>query len=97
MKYTTKENGYGPGWYVIDTETGNSVAWVCDQTYWRVKPSVDEERAKLFANAELLKDAIVKTLDDNAHLADGENCSLIALKVALRESGFPWDGDEKTS
>lgn len=41
-----------------------------------------------------LRAAIVATLDENGHLADGETCTLLALKVALRESGEPWDGDE---
>jgi hypothetical protein len=39
-----------------------------------------------------LRDAIRQTLDENGHLADGEVCTLMALKVALRESGEPWDG-----
>lgn len=42
---------------------------------------------------ETLRAAIVKTLDDNAHLADGENCTLLALKIALRETGEPWEGE----
>jgi len=37
--------------------------------------------------------AICQTLDANRNLADGENCTLLALKVALRESGTPWSGD----
>ena len=41
-----------------------------------------------------LRTAIAKTLDSNGHLADGEVCTLLPLKVALRESGAPWDGDE---
>ncbi len=41
----------------------------------------------------VLKNAIIKTLDENAHLADGEECTLLALKIALREIGMPWDGD----
>ena len=40
-----------------------------------------------------LRGAIGKTLDANCHLADGENCTLLSLKVALRESGSPWSGD----
>ena len=37
------------------------------------------------ANAEIqrLRSAIQQTLDDNLHLADGENCTLIVLKRAL--------------
>lgn len=48
----------------------------------------------LSAEVERLRAAICQTLDANGHLADGEVCTLLALKVALRESGAPWDGDE---
>ena len=48
----------------------------------------------LSAEVERLRAAICKTLDANSHLADGEICTLLALKVALRESGEPWNGDE---
>lgn len=34
---------------------------------------------------ERLRAAIVQTLDENGHLADGDNCTLIALKRALSE------------
>lgn len=40
-----------------------------------------------------LRAAIIQTLDENGHLADGEVCTLLALKIALRESGVPWSGD----
>lgn len=32
-----------------------------------------------------LENSVRKTLDDNRHLADGENCTLIELKKALPE------------
>ena len=48
----------------------------------------------LSAEVERLRGAIGQTLDANAHLADGDVCTLLALKVALRESGEPWGGDE---
>lgn len=41
-----------------------------------------------------LRQAIRKTLNENGHLADGENCTLIVLKQALRKVGTPWAGDE---
>lgn len=47
----------------------------------------------LSAEVERLREAIRQTLDANGHLADGENCTLLRLKVALRESGVPWAGD----
>lgn len=42
----------------------------------------------------VLLQAIRQTLDENGHLADGENCTLIVLKRALRKIGVPWKGDE---
>ena len=48
----------------------------------------------LSAEVERLRAAICQTLDANSHLADGEVCTLLPLKVALRKSGAPWDGDE---
>lgn len=41
-----------------------------------------------------LRQAIRQTLDDNGHLADGECCTLLPLKLALRKIGAPWEGDE---
>jgi len=37
---------------------------------------------------ERLRAAIAQTLDENGHLADGDNCTLIALKRALSEWGL---------
>lgn len=41
-----------------------------------------------------LRQAMRKTLNDNGHLADGECCTLLTLKLALRKVGTPWEGDE---
>jgi hypothetical protein len=41
------------------------------------------ERAALLGEIDRLRAAIQHTLDDNVHLADGENCTLIVLKRAL--------------
>ena len=35
------------------------------------------------AEISRLRAAIIKTLEENGHLADGENCTLIALKRAI--------------
>lgn len=40
-----------------------------------------------------LRGWIIETLDENSHLADGDMCTLINLKLALRKIGTPWDGD----
>lgn len=45
----------------------------------------------LSAEVDRLRAAICQTLDANRHLADGEACTLLALKVALRVSGAPWE------
>ena len=41
------------------------------------------EIARLIDERDALKAAICKTLDDNGHLADGENCTLADLKAAM--------------
>jgi hypothetical protein len=41
------------------------------------------ERAIMLAEIDRLREAIRKTLNDNAHLADGDNCTLLVLKLAL--------------
>ena len=48
----------------------------------------------LSAEVVRLRSAICQTLDTNSHLADGDVCTLIALKIALRKSGAPWDGED---
>ena len=50
----------------------------------------------LSAEVERLRAAIRHTLDENGHLADGEVCTLLPLKVALRESGTPLEGELDT-
>jgi len=40
---------------------------------------------RLNKRVERLENAIRKTLDENRHLADGDNCTLIDLKKALPE------------
>lgn len=39
----------------------------------------------LMAEIERLRAAITKTLEDNRHLADGENCTLIHLKRVINQ------------
>lgn len=38
---------------------------------------------------------IVQTLNENAHLADGDVCTLKPLKDALAAVGKPWEGLEE--
>jgi hypothetical protein len=46
------------------------------------------------AEVERLRAAIRQMLDANGHLADGDTCTLFALKLSLCESGTPWDGEK---
>ncbi len=46
----------------------------------------------LIAERDTLVATIKQTLDENGHLADGENCTLIALKRGLKEIGEEWNG-----
>jgi len=41
-------------------------------------------------NVRVLEAAIIKTLNENAHLADGDVCTLIDLKKSLADIGKPW-------
>jgi hypothetical protein len=41
------------------------------------------ERAALLGEIDRLRAAIQRTLDENGHLADGANCTLLKLKQAL--------------
>ncbi len=45
----------------------------------------------------MLRLAIQKTLDENGHLADGDNCTLIRLKLALETPNAPSSADAKRS
>ena len=51
--------------------------------YVDVRGTESYERAALLAEIDRLRSAIRETLDENAHLADGDNCTLLALKRAL--------------
>ena len=42
------------------------------------------EIERLNAQVATLKSAIKQTLDENGHLADGNNCTLIRLKRAMK-------------
>jgi hypothetical protein len=61
---------------------------LCDVCYWRKRAAVPpaelpEFKGNLTARIVLLESAIRQTLEENGHLADGENCTLINLKRAL--------------
>ena len=49
-----------------------------------------EEALRLRERIEELEAAIIKTLNENAHLADGDVCTLIDLKRAMPTWGLKW-------
>ena len=44
-----------------------------------------QQNFELKDEVALLKTAILETLEENGHLADGDNCTLIKLKPAIGE------------
>ena len=56
---------------IIDMQTA-----LAGRTYFHSDSAVEQRIAELEA-------AIVKTLNENGHLADGDNCTLIDLKRAM--------------
>lgn len=51
--------------------------------YADVRGTESHERSALLEEIDMLRAAIWETLNNNLHLADGENCTLIALKRAV--------------
>lgn len=55
---------------------------------WRYADELEQDRKKLAeVNTELLA-AITKTVEENLHLADGDNCTLIDLVRVLDKNGI---------
>ena len=51
---------------------------------WRISYQSSEQAARAaYAENTKLKAAIIKTINDNLHLADGDVCTLIDLKRAV--------------
>ena len=44
---------------------------------------LNDDRDELLEYIDMLRSAILETLDENGHLADGDNCTLIKLKRAV--------------
>ena len=76
----------------VDLYKFDSGEWLADER--ELAHMIDLAREPLQAKIDSLLQAIRQTLDENGHLADGENCTLIVLKRALREIGVPWKDDE---
>jgi hypothetical protein len=58
----------------------------------RYPVKIDDENTDIImalrARIMILHHGICQTLDENGHLADGENCTLLPLKQALLEAGM---------
>lgn len=83
--YETLEVGSHAGFHCYITDCNGrkiGVAWgPHDEKVWT---------AALFAAAPDLLEAAVRTIEENLHLADGENCTLIHLKRAIaKATGAP--------
>lgn len=51
--------------------------------YSKTISDLNRDKVELLERIAHLESAIRKTIDDNRHLADGDNCTLIDLKKAL--------------
>lgn len=49
-------------------------------TAWDAEQRLNKKIEEMASEIEKLRMAISETLDENGHLADGENCTLIKLK-----------------
>ena len=56
------------------------------RVYKRKSPHVTLANARLIAAAPDLLDACIKTVEENGHLADGDNCTLIHLVRAIAKA-----------
>jgi len=80
--FTTEGNTY---WRDLYNLVGDEHTF--DKAWAKFKPKQDMyNRIKsLEAQVKQLKSAIRKTISQNRHLADGDNCTLIELKKVLKE------------
>ncbi len=61
-----------------------------DESVPMIAPAVIGEAIDAtIAEVERLRAAIIQTLNENGHLADGDNCTLIALKRAMPDWELP--------
>lgn len=60
----------------------NDIRWAANEDAEQERIRLINQVTQLITENLRLKKAIRETLDDNLHLADGENCTLIKLKRA---------------
>lgn len=71
---------------------GHAREWALEN--WETEPFFSgAQMNRTLAEIERLSAAIRKTLDENRHLADGDVCTLIALKRAIEPPNVEVTGD----
>lgn len=71
----------------LDTELLEKIVALGGTLPRRLEAMTNWERSEAEKQRDELLAAIETTLDENGHLADGDNCTLIALKRALAKIG----------
>ena len=59
--------------------------WMIEQILLKHEKAVLETMGEMQQEIDRLRAAIQQTLDENGHLADGDNCTLILLKLAMEK------------
>lgn len=72
----------GKSWFIADVR-GRYVHLTADGPVTDDRTDEAVANARLIAAAPDLLAACIKTIEENLHLADGENCTLIDLKRAI--------------
>jgi hypothetical protein len=64
------------------------IPWSERVNIFQIEPNAAalSEISRMATEHQKMRDAIEITLDENAHLADGDNCTLIRLKNAIKET-----------
>jgi hypothetical protein len=77
--------------HLLESEE-NDIRWAANADAENARIKLVNQVTQLITENLRLKKAIRETLDDNAHLADGDVCTLIKLKRAAA-----WPNDPKLS
>lgn len=84
---------YFDKWAIRDKRDKSFTSAIHVETYNEAQDITDKfnKLEELTEREATLIVAIRKTLADNLHLADGDNCTLITLKLVLKELGIKWE------
>ena len=83
MKYTVHADKRTSAAYLVYDGDGNFLHDYADDALAEFIQEAMNNYETLKAQNAVLREAIIKTINDNLHLADGDVCTLIALKQAL--------------